>query len=66
LYENNPFYNFNDTDGGDIEFIINTWNYCDYVKVSGYPYYKIFNMTNMTTLPILFQPIHNAAFVNGI
>jgi len=66
LYENNPFDTFNDTHGGDIKFIINIWNYCDCVKVSGYPYYKNYNMTNMTTLPILFQPIHNAAFASGI
>ena len=61
VYENNPFDN-----GDDIKYIIKIWNYCDCVEVSGYPYYKNYNMANMTTLPILFQPIHNVAFGNGI
>ena len=61
---NNYFNNFNDTHGGDIRYIIKIWNSCD--CVSGYPYYKNYNMANMTTLSILFQPIHNVAFANGI
>jgi len=66
VYENNHFNNFNDTHGGDIRYIIKIWNCCDCVEVSGYPYYKNYNITNMTTLPILSQPMHNAAFTNGI
>ena len=66
LYENTPFDNFNVTHGGDIKYITKIWNYCDCVEVPGYPYYKNYNITNMTTLPILFQPMHNAAFANGI
>jgi len=66
MINQNEFYQTKHYDGGDIKYIIKIWNYCDCVEVSGYPYYKNYNMTNMTTLPILFQPIHNAAFANGI
>jgi len=51
----------------DITYIIRMlWNYCDCVEVSGYPYYKDCNMTNMTTLLIWFMRIHNGAFAKGI
>ena len=65
-YENTPFNNSNVTHGGDIKYITKIWNYCDCVEVPGYPYYENYNITNTTTLPILFQPIHNAAFADGI
>jgi len=49
MINQNEFYQTKHYDGGDIKYIIKIWNYCDCVEVSGYPYYKKYNITNMTT-----------------